>query len=334
MYYTSDFNILKINVDNLGEDLPITQSQLDSNTTTTVPVTTLTSNKKGSFWKKILLIAFLSFAGFILSEISQPLLFYSLGSVYLPPPFQFITILTALLISPFGFDIILWIPLLIAFYYLFCRKYALHTSYRNLLMVIGVSSIIVIAARTGLFYTTVFLSKKYLSEKVSETIKQENEIVGTKRAIVSYVNSQPMYNSAGDIDTVIVTFTVRLPKIGTYGIDGGMSNVGYNPYDQKPDIYINSQKAKLNYETDGIEKEIKLAFSAQELKTYTYTELFAVTLNVWRTGIQLKQPFGGTMDWARVEVMDSGKSTNAKTINRSGVDEPEYTIGPFPLQQM
>lgn len=288
--------------------------------------------QRSHIWKDILLILILSLYGFFAVRLTYPLLFRSLGSTYTQPPFEVINIFAAILIFPFGFSIVLWFPVLAIIYYVFRRVFSLKTTFWNFILTLGISSILVITASTGLFYARVFQGKQYIQEKVSGTLQQMEEVVGSGRAVITYVQSSPSYSSTGVLESIKVTFAVQLPKVGEYGIDGSMMNAGYNLYDeQKPDIHIPSEKIKLTYDQENTDKEIYLVFNAQDLHANNYTGSLIVLLDVWRTGIEIKQPFGGTMDWARVEIQDSGKSSNVRTINTYGTDEPEYTISGFPL---
>lgn len=301
----------------------------DTDTSSKIP-------KKFSLFRELLVVVILSITTLPLSIISHRLffafLFTSIGSLNLPFPFN---LLVVLFLLPYGFDVILWIPFLVVLCILLRKLLKLDSSKRRLLVALVITCLAVIASRTVLFRLSVSQGEEYLKNRVSVITKQRDEIVGTTKAEFTYKDAQPTYSQSGSLESITVTFLVKLPKTGDYQIDMHVRNPGFNLYDSvKPDITIPNQLLELTYDTQNSEKEIGVLFDAKDLHTDSYEEQLKVSIDaVLRVNIAIDAPIGGgTQNFVRVESIDTGKSTNVSINNDYGYDQLNYSIGTFPLQ--
>jgi hypothetical protein len=267
--------------------------------------------------KTLLFVVLLSVLLLFVSGLVSILLRFTIGTVMTGFPLDQIFVL---LLLPYGFDVILLTPLIWFLTNNFFNYFKITTSLSKIWMITISIMVLVIFLRTGLFRLESYLGENYIQHQVDKTMKQRDEIVGTEPAKFTYIKSHPTYSDTHTLENITVTLRAKLPKKGSYQVDGDLlakNAIPGNP--RRPDLYIPG-RLKFSDEASPSEQEINIVFDAADLHKYNYEgQLSFSVYNIWRINVEIDAPFGGgTTDSAGVDFIGPG------TLD----------IGPYPLNNL
>ena len=271
-------------------------------------------NRFSLFLKIILITLVLFFVANITTKAFHPYMVWLLNALFSLPP---LSMLVVPLILPFGLDVILLFPLHYLIYELLLRALRLVNLKRKLVFTILVAYLLVILSTTLSFRTSISKGDEYFTESYNTYMKEREEIVGTSDAEISFIDAKPTYSSAGELESIIATFNVKLQKPGDYQITSKLYAKDVLDFEYIDKDLTISGKNTFRYEEVEDYKEVKVVFEYNELSSNNYTGPFALRVGgLWRVGTELEELFGeGTQDAVRVNFVDPGT----------------FIVGPYPL---